>query len=217
MLIDFDYLLGRFDVKRRGVLHLGANKGQEASTYHRLGFNPVYWVEALPNVYLQLKEHLREFPGQYAFCACLSDVDDQLVQFHIANNEGQSSSMLEFGTHAIEHPTVRFIRDIELLTVRFYTIAQRYGLDIGPGWFLNVDLQGAELLALKGMGSYLDGFDYVYIEVNQRELYKGCPLVGEIDEYLGQRGFVGVETCMTKFGWGDKFYIRSEPKTEIGT
>lgn len=208
MLIDFEYVCNRFNVKRSGVLHLGANKGQEAATYEKLGFRPVYWIEAIPGVYLQLKQHLHQFAGQYAFCACLSDVDDKMVQFHVANNEGQSSSMLEFGTHEKEHPTVRFIKDIELLTIRFDTIANRYDLQIGPGWFLNVDLQGAELLALKGMGSYLDKFDYVYIEVNERELYKGCPLVRDIDEYLGLGGFVGVETCMTKSGWGDKFYIR---------
>lgn len=38
----------------------------------------------------------------------VSDKDDEMVMFNIANN-GQSSSILEFGTHSSEHPDVKFI------------------------------------------------------------------------------------------------------------
>ena len=38
--------------------------------------------------------------------------------------------------------------------------------------FLNIDIQGAELLALKGMGELLHHFDYAYIEVNHDYVYK---------------------------------------------
>ncbi len=81
-------------------------------------------------------------------------------------------------------------------------------IELGTGWFLNVDLQGAELLALKGMGDLLKHFDHAYIEVNERELYKGCPLVGEIDAFMAKAGFVRKETVMTKHFWGDALYQR---------
>ncbi len=32
--------------------------------------------------------------------------------------------------------------------------------------FLNLDIQGAELKALKSMGDYLNNVDYIYTEVN---------------------------------------------------
>ena len=58
------------------------------------------------------------------------------------------------------------------------------------------------------MGDLLTRFDYAYIEVNEKELYKGCPLVEEIDAYLWEYGFVGADKKMTSWGWGDKMYVR---------
>lgn len=206
MLIDFDYLFDKYHIKANGVLHLGANQGQEAEAYHRQGIERVIWVEALPDVYLKLVHNIARYKGNVAICACVSDKDDEKVIFNVANNEGQSSSLLELGTHAKEHPSVKYTSRFEVTTVRVDTLLARNNLVITQGWFLNIDLQGAELLALKGMGLLLHSFDYAYIEVNERELYKGCPLVVDIDNHLARYGFVGVETKMMNQGWGDKLY-----------
>jgi FkbM family methyltransferase len=209
MLIPFEKLFKRHGGKPVGVLHLGANTGQEADAYKACGVNQVIWVEAIPEVYRHLVSHTAGFPGSIALQACVSDRTGEKVKFHIANNGGQSSSLLEFGTHLQEHPSVRYVREIELTTVRVDTLLEENNLTISGGWFLNIDLQGAELLALIGMGELLWQFDFAYIEVNEKELYKGCPLVKEIDDYLGRYGLIGVETKMTNFGWGDRFYVRS--------
>ena len=50
--------------------------------------------------------------------------------------------------------------------------------------FLNFDIQGAELKALKGMEEYLNKVDYLYTEVNSNYVYVGCALITELDEYL---------------------------------
>lgn len=208
MLIPFDELFARHHVKPVGVLHLGANTGQEAETYHKFGIPKVVWVEALPDICLKLKEHLAPYPQQLALCACLSEVDGKPVAFNISNNEAQSSSFLEFGTHTTEHPTVRYIGQMKMKTTRVDTLLRQNGINLANGWFLNIDLQGAELLALKGMGNLIRFFKWAYIEVNTKQLYKGCPFVTEIDAYLAPYGFVGKECKMTGNGWGDKFYAR---------
>jgi len=56
------------------------------------------------------------------------------------------------------------------------------------------------------MGELLWKFKYAYIEVNSKELYKGCPFINDIDDYLRSYGFVPKETKMTGNGWGDRFY-----------
>jgi len=209
MLIPFDQLFARHNVEPVGVLHLGANTGQEAEAYHKQGVKRVIWIEANPDLMPALKKYLEPYPLQRAICACVSDQTGTSVTFHIANNDGQSSSFLEFGTHAKEHPSVRYCSHIHMRTDRVDELFHLLGISLEPrGWFLNVDIQGAELLALKGMGSLLWQFNWAYIEVNERELYKGCPLVGEIDAYLQTFGFAGVETKMTGAGWGDKLYVR---------
>jgi FkbM family methyltransferase len=208
MLMSFNDLWKKYKIKPRGVVHLGANTGQEAVEYvtHHVPF--VIWVEALSDVCSQLQKNVARYPGHIVLKACLSDEDGKEVTFHRASNQGQSSSFLEFGTHSKEHPTVKWIGHETMRTNRLDTLLAMHGIELNEGWFLNADLQGAELLALKGMGKLLEKFDYAYIEVNERELYKGCALVGDIDEYLGRFGFVGKEVKMTGAGWGDKFYTR---------
>jgi hypothetical protein len=70
-----------------------------------------------------------------------------------------------------------------------------------------MDLQGAELLALRGATETLRSVRFVYTEVNVDELYAGCAQLDEIDEQLV--GFVRMETALTPHGWGDAFYVRA--------
>ncbi len=77
--------------------------------------------------------------------------------------------------------------------------------------FINLDIQGVELNALKSMEKYLEspGIQYIFTEVNTEHVYKDCGLLSEIDEYLSRFGFERVETKMwLDCGWGDAFYMR---------
>lgn len=208
MLIPFEVLFRKYNIRPDGVLHIGANSGQEADEYDKFRIPKVVWIEALPDVFKKLVRHVAGRPGHLPLQACISDVDGDWIKFKVASNQGQSSSMLEFGTHSIEHPTVKFIGEIPMQTTRVDTLLRKHGIKLSNGWFLNIDLQGAELLALRGMGTLLDCFTDLYLEVNEQELYKGCPLVHELDSFLGNRGFRGMETKMTGSHWGDRYYRR---------
>jgi hypothetical protein len=76
---------------------------------------------------------------------------------------------------------------------------------------LCVDVQGAELRALRGATRTLEAIDAVTIEINFDELYDGCAQVEDIDTFLGDRGFDRVAT-MTPFHptWGDALYVRRD-------
>lgn len=217
MLIPFNELFSRHHVRSEYVLHLGANTGQEAEAYAANGVKYVVWVEALPSLMPALRTHVFPYHG-ICLCACLSDVDGKEVTFNVANNEGQSSSFLCFGTHAQAHPTVKFTSELRLRTTRVDTLLRAHRIEIQEKerWFLNADLQGAELLALKGMGKLLERFHYAYVEVNDQELYQGCPRTAEIDAYLAQVGLLPRETKMTNWGWGDRFYARG-PENQTTT
>lgn len=208
MLIDFDYLWRRYKIRSTEVLHVGANIGQEAAAYHRHGVTRVIWVEAHKPTFDRLCQHVQQYPGHICLNACVSDTSGEKVKFHLANNACESSSILQLGTHAQRHPTVKYIQDIEMETVTLGFLLAMHQLAIEPGAFLNIDLQGAELPALLGLGERIRQFDHLYLEVNKEELYKGCALVEEVDRYVETFGFVGIETKMTGAGWGDKYYKR---------
>ena len=60
--------------------------------------------------------------------------------------------------------------------------------------FLNFDIQGVDLRALKSMEKYLKHVNYIYTEVNADYVYKDCNLIGELDEYLKKFGFERIAT-----------------------
>lgn len=204
MLIPLESLISKYDLKVTGVLHVGGHHGEEAQAYNKVGFGPVYWVEAELKSFQVLQRNIRRYGNQFAINAVVTD-EEKEVTFHHANN-GQSSSLLEFGTHSKEHPDVVFTGSTTYDATTIHNLFEE-GL-IGECNFMNLDIQGAELLALQGAGDYLDSVDYIYSEVNQKELYKGCVQLPELDRWLRDRGFTRREIQMTVHGWGDAFYVR---------
>lgn len=202
MLISMASIMKNYTPSINGVLHVGAHLAEESKDYKRAGVKHVVWVEANERLFRQLR---RTVPStDLVINAVVGAEDGKQVTFHTANNS-QSSSILELGTHRTAHPEVEYV-DSETLTMRrLDSLYDEY--PIGSPNFMNLDIQGAELEALKGLGSHLDEFDYIYSEVNKEELYVGCCLISDLDDYLTD--FKRVETSWTPFGWGDAFYVRA--------
>lgn len=210
MLIPFPELIRKYNIKPKGIFHCGANLSQEIDWYYDNGVERSVWIEAIPDVYKQMKNIISKYPKTIGINACISDENGKEVTFNIASNHGESSSMLDFGTHSTMHPDVTFIDSIKLKTKRLDAIILEKSINIKEFDFLNLDLQGSELLALKGCGDYLRMFDYVYIELNRDELYKGCAKFDEVNAYLIKFGFELKEIKWTGAGWGDGFYMKNK-------
>lgn len=209
MLIDFRKLWPKWNIKPNGVLHIGANIGEEAPVYNELGVQKVIWIEGNPDLMMRLENNIKPYPLQVAMNYLIGDEEGKEVNFHISNNASQSSSVLELGTHKVVHPEVHYVKDIPMTMHRIDVIFKNAGafdsLD-----FLNIDLQGAELMALKGMGEMLKQFKWCYLEVNKAHLYEGCPLIEDLDIYLLGFGFKRVETSWAgNTNWGDALWIKN--------
>lgn len=207
MLIDFKQLFPRYSIKPKAVLHIGANRGEEAETYSQLGIKNVLWIEGNEELIQELNANVSKYEGQTWMNYLIGDVDMQLVSFHIANNSGQSSSVLELGTHKDEHPDVHYIKHVPMVTRRIDCLFSAE--TIAPYDFLNIDLQGFDLQAIKGMGDLLKGFKWAYLEVNTTEVYKGCAQLPEVEAYMKHFGFKLVETKFLRgCTWGDALFIK---------
>jgi len=224
MLISFKDIVRKYG-KPEGILHVGANIGEEAKAYLEMGVFRQIWIEANPEIFSILQQKVTALPNQFDnnqlfFCNfCIGDVDGQEVNFHVSNNGSQSSSILELGTHKYAHPDVHYVRDIPMKTHRIDTVFNRLkesknehgynAFDPDKFDFLNIDLQGAELMALRGMGDLLKQFKYAYLEINKQELYKGCALWPEVEKYMKGFGFVTKEIKMSgNSGWGDCLMVK---------
>lgn len=206
MLIGFEYLVDKYKLNISGILHVGAHECEEYTNYKARGINGdrQLWIEAIPEkVYIC---RLR-YPDTHVVQAVVSDVSGTEVNFKVTNNF-QSSSILDLKTHLIEHPHI-YVRSVfRATTTTIKDIYDTQSIGYNTFNFINLDIQGVELNALKGMGDILNNFNYIYTEVNERELYAGCALLGEIDSFLAEKGFKRVEIEMTVHGWGDAFYMR---------
>lgn len=201
MLIQWKEMRPYFSRSIKGVLHVGGHLAEELEIYNAANIKNVIWIEANKDRSEQIKKLVPD--NHIVVNAIIGDISGKPVTFYEANN-GQSSSILELGTHAKEHPEVHYVDETQSIMTRLDELSVEN--NFFPFNFINLDIQGAELLAIKGMGKLLDNVDYIYTEVNKRSLYKDCALINDLDEYLSD--FNRVLTEWTQFGWGDAFYVR---------
>lgn len=209
MLIPYSTVVevcNKNNINIRGILHLGAHECEELHTYVSNGVRPdrVVWIEGNKDLYDKMVGH--GVPNMIH--AVVDEESGREVNFNITNN-GQSSSILELGTHSTHYPDIYFTHSVKSVTKTLKDVAKESIIDFSKLNFWNLDIQGAELRALKGAGELLNFVDALYLEVNTEKVYKECALMSEIDEYVRPLGFHRVITNMTTCGWGDALYIKT--------
>lgn len=172
----------------RGVIHVGANTGQERNAYGAHGLS-VLWIEPIPEVFGELLVNIATFARQRAICALVTDSDGSAHSLHIANNHGQSSSMLPLKHHVDVWPEVRFDRTILLSGWTLPSLLEQNGIDSRAYDALVLDTQGSELLVLRGAAAMLHSFRYVKVEASDFEVYEGCCTLVELSSFLALHGF----------------------------
>ena len=197
-------ILAANNITITGALHIGAHECEELSFYNAINLNntDIVWIDALQTKVDAAKK--RNIPNVYH--AVITNEDDADVTFNISNNF-QSSSVLEFGTHSKEHPWVIYTNQIQEQSITIDTFVERNNIDISKLNFWNFDIQGAELMALQGATNSIKYAKALYLEVNEKELYKNCALISDIDKFLDSYNFKRVSTIMLHHGWGDALYI----------
>lgn len=205
LLIPLHELMREFGVQPGPVLHVGAHIGEEAVAYNQLGFTPVWWIEANIDVIPQLMRNIARYRNHHIVSALLSDSEKELT-FHLASN-GQSSSYLELGTHATQHPEVSYVGERQLKSTTIDLLSSRGA--IGQASFVNIDVESTELDVLRGGDRYLEHVQALYVEVSRDEVRIGCARSDEVTAWLDERGFMLRRMMMTPHGWGDALYTRS--------
>jgi FkbM family methyltransferase len=206
MLIKFNKIVETYG-KPTGIIHIGAHLMEERDDYLSFGLDNTIWIEANPDIFSQIDYVNKKNTEEKVFNFAISDVDNINHILHVTNN-GQSSSILELDRHLLHHPNIYVIETLNVTSKRMDSLIQENSIDIKKYDFINLDIQGAELLALKSFGEKLNEIKYIYTEININNLYKNCALVNEIDNFLLNFNFKRVETVMTEFEWGDALYIK---------
>jgi FkbM family methyltransferase len=200
MLINLKDAIKKHNLKIKGVIHIGAHHGQEFRDYVNNGIKDIVFIEPCSDAFHQLKLNV----GNKAIlfnCACGDKYDIMEMHKETANG-GQSNSLLKPALHTKHYPDIVF-NDTEIVEVQ---PLDSLPIDKKIYNMLNIDVQGAEHLVLKGAKETLKHIDIVYTEINIQELYEGCAMFDDIKEILSE--FEVIETKMVKAGWGDAIFKR---------
>ncbi len=186
------FRLGRgveaFLARSNGVIHVGASTGQERETYADYGLY-VLWIEPISSVFECLQANLVSFPQQRAICALLSKRDGERSTLHVANNGGESSSVLELAEHKEIWPDIHYVEHIEMEGITLPTLLSEEVLEERAYDALVLDTQGSELEILRGAESILRQFRFIKTEVADFEAYVGCARLSELKKFLRLNGF----------------------------
>lgn len=102
-------------------------------------------------------------------------------------NPGASSIFKASGKYPIEEYVQK---EIEVESVRLENVFEKYMIDkVDLLW---MDIQGAELLALKGLGTRLKDIKIIHTEAEFLEIYNEQPLFDDIQKFISNNGFIFV-------------------------
>lgn len=200
-------------VPRGGVVHVGAHLGQELELYRELGFRRILLVEAHPHLAARLLASVRDDPRVLVASCAICDHDGSAT-LRVASYD-ESSSLLPFAEHREVYPDIVEESRLEVPARRLDSLLGALGLPPESFDLLVLDVQGAELLALRGARRALGHLSALVVEVSFRELYRGGALAHEVDDFLAEQGFERIATDRRHHpSWGDGFYLRRAGSTE---
>tara|TARA_Y100001937_G_scaffold121819_1_gene181191 strand:- start:167 stop:802 length:636 start_codon:yes stop_codon:yes gene_type:complete len=207
MLLDFNQLIKKHNLKITGAIHIGAHHGQEVFLYEENEIKNLILFEPLRDNFLKLKENVKNPSTRLVNLALGSKTDMVFMNVETAN-QGQSSSILEPKLHLQQYPQIVFNRKEKVSMTTLDKFFEKEEIKKENFNLINIDVQGYELEVFKGATETLRTIDYIFAEVNRAELYKDCASVVELDEFLSNFGFERVETNWEGITWGDALYVK---------
>jgi FkbM family methyltransferase len=174
------------------ILEAGAHDGTD--TFRLAVAFPkasIHAFEPVPPLYERLCRRFRRIPNVNCYPYALSDHAGQTNLVISGGVNDASSSILQPQQITSFHPEITFSTAIAIDCTTIDIWARSHRLNrIDLMW---LDMQGAELSALKAATSILPTVSVIHTEVFLKELYRGAPLYNEVREWLEERGF-----CVSK-------------------
>lgn len=202
MLLDFHSIYEKYNLKIKGVLHIGAHYGQEDSLYRSKNIENIMYFEPLEKNFNVLKSNVSS--NTILHNIALGNEEKNVNMFVESSNTGMSSSILKPEHHLVQYPHIIFNEITEVKMNRLDNI--EFNRDNYN--FINIDVQGYELEVFKGAEKTLEHIDYIISEINNVHLYENGTLLNELINFLSKYNFKLVEENWAGETWGDGLFIK---------
>ncbi len=178
----------------KGILHLGAHRGKEAEVYSWFT-KKVIWIEANPKIFLDLKNHIKYYYKQQAFNVLLGEKNRANADFYLSNKDSSCSSIYDLSEEVKkgklwkEHDVKMLSKiKIDMKTLDHVVIDKKINIQNYDHWI--IDLQGAELDALRGAKKSLKKCKSLNVEISKKNFYaEGSTKWKNLKKYLIGEGF----------------------------
>lgn len=175
----------------------------------------IYAFECNPNTLDICKQNIENYKDRITLIeGAVCNYDGEIIFYPINQqqtitswkdgNPGASSLFKSNGKYTIEH----YVQD-EIITNchRLDSIMIKYNIPhVDIIW---MDLQGAELLAMNGLGKYLQNTKYIYTEVSHKEIYNNQCMFTEFNDFMKINNF-SIKNKISMLGWQeDALYINN--------
>lgn len=211
--------LDRLNVNNiKTILEVGSRDGNQAIELSKAFPNArVLAIEGNPDTIQLLKSNISNHPNITCVESIISDYDgkatfykidrEKTVTPHADGNPGASS--LYVADPAYPHEKYAQI-PIEVQCQTLDSICNKYQL--GMIDLIWIDLQGAEIKALRGLGKRLNQVQYIWVEITHIPLYVGQPLFPEFDAFMEESGFEILTPVHPQAYFEDALYRRKNLK-----
>lgn len=173
-----------------GVVHVGANDGEEYEWYHDHGMWPVLLIDPLQEAKQRFHERYGSPDGVRFAVTALAGYSGSISMTIPEDGDDEKTSALE-AIPTPGHPWTEIGRGktIGVPVDRFDAWSTRNAVDVTAYSVLVVDVQGMEQEVLDGFGDLLPSFDFLSIELSETPMYRGEPPACDMIEWLATKGY----------------------------
>jgi FkbM family methyltransferase len=200
------------------VVHVGAHAGEEVDIYRHHGARRIVLVEANPASCDALNDAFGADGDVEVVHAAVTDHDgtDELLLHTNARGGTESASLLPMKRLSEIVSTLQTESAVEVPATTLDRLLAEAEIDASEIGLLVLDIQGAELSALRGSPRTLQAVRAVLTEVALTELYEGVASEDEITKLLVDAGFSKVAGLDYELyegdrrfrAWGDRLFVR---------
>jgi 2-O-methyltransferase len=204
------------------IFDIGACEGEDSIRYKKLFPNAtVHAFEPVPSNFKMVNKNIADYKLEASIFASplalshssggadffVSSGAPTSIELQPNWDYGNKSSSLLKPEKTLEVvPWLKFDKKIRVKTERLDTYCKKHLIDRIN--LIHIDVQGAELMVLKGAGDMINRIDAIWMEVEAVELYKGQPLKNDVEEFMRRAGFDKYLDTVDSVA-GDQLYVRS--------
>ena len=221
-LLIQEELLSLFEKSKDIVIFdIGACEGEDTIRYSKLFHNStIYAFEPLPNNFKRASDNLLKYGINNASIHRIALCDrNGSSKFYVSSGRphgiecdtqwdfGNKSSSLLSPTKAMKESFswLNFGEEIEVPTQTLESFCSNSA--ISQIDFIHLDVQGAELMVLKGAGELLKSTKCIWLEVENSELYSRQPLKDDVEAFMVKNKFKKIKDFVGDIS-GDQLYVR---------